>query len=275
MRRKRTLALAIFLCLVCTGCASMSQGEKAFVGGMFMAGLSIALFNEGKVDFCGGGSAGRTRFQPQMRLLANRVAVASSVKATSQRRKQMANFKTLIALAVSVLIPFGAYAAEDDDSETACPNVAAGKVHYAMENFVTWQRLSANRINNSPSTSQHLRASISLKNAIDPNWTCYTWEVELVLPHCFAVHNHTSTEVRSTAKVGPLQRTDYAYWVVDALEADGDNSSYICGVTSQVHQTHVGAYKVSVINSRNGAKVTNADGGLHWTFPLELIVDRR
>ena len=116
----------------------------------------------------------------------------------------------------------------------------------------------------------------------DAAWTCYTWEVELVLPVCWTAHNHRHTAVDDSVNPVTGLTSEFAAWTLypdEALTDEGERSTpdEVCATLdrSTIHRyASTAHYKVGVRSANNQARVTLPNGKTHRAYPLSLTVGR-
>ena len=189
----------------------------------------------------------------------------------------MANLKTLIALAVSVLIPFGAYAAEDESA--SCTHMEGGKgavVQAVKGGTIHTSEVRLNR--KRTAKTFHTQAHITLKHVFPSTATCYTWDVELVLPQCWSLNATSNNDFKSSLSLTGLQKTETARWSLTNTEVnDNEIADRKCHMEEDfgAWRTYKAHFKVTVWNNEDEAprRVQPPEGGFHYYFPLTLGID--
>ena len=183
----------------------------------------------------------------------------------------MANLKTfLVAL---MLILFSAFAPDAAASCTGDRQGASnGDIASAIGNSPRTTRVTVGRYE----ALRRLRNShgnVHVELDLNPAWTCYTWEAELVLPACWGVYTgHGYSDVETSAKAtgeGP----DKVNWHVQRdFRAEAGNACNT-GLFAKPEETATGHVKVSIITKTSeGARgpLAGTDSGKPFFLPIEF-----
>ena len=111
-----------------------------------------------------------------------------------------------------------------------------------------------------------------------PQWTCLTWEVEVVLPRCVAVRQHNTvldTATNPVAGLGPL--VNNAHWTVKIAQAQSHENSTECYNWAHNTEKQRGWFRLRVKEAGNSSvhvTLPGTNGRSYRAYPFEIGVQR-
>ena len=174
-------------------------------------------------------------------------------------------FAAFLLLFASCSPPAVAQDRADPFTAETCQGTAAGTLELAVLNRTVWTKAASTT--GASGYKSHVR--VDLAKALDANWTCYSYDAELVLPtsgcHVLIDNEGGATALKQTG----VARTDEVRW--DIQERPGYNTETSVCRTSGSSAVERATIVITINSSRNDAKVSRPDGrGKHYHFPVEL-----
>ena len=111
-----------------------------------------------------------------------------------------------------------------------------------------------------------------------PQWTCLTWEVEVVPPRCVTVRQHSTildTATNPVAGLGPL--VNNAHWTVKIAQAQSHENTAECMIWTYNTDLQRGWFRLRVRVANNptvAVTLPGTNGRSYRAYPFEIGVTR-